>query len=345
LPYNAGHPVQHAGIPLSDDHRVAVVRQLELLDTPAEERFDRITRVAARALGVSAATISFVDERREWVKSAIGFPHPQLARPVSLAAHAVASGELVAVPDVAADVRFYDNPVVLESPRIRAFASQPLQARDGAVVGTLSVYDHAPRDFGAAERELMADLAAICERELRERVPGASALADQVTEVQRIDSVTRLWNRSAMFDIMRRELECAHAEARPVALVMLAIDLDDAVRPGTTVSDAILAEAAHVLRASLRPYDIPARFGGAEFAALLSGVDETKAVEAALRIRRTIQREVRHPAARQIRIAVGVAAAVAREIELERLVRSAQSALWEDRKQQSASLAHSSPVS
>lgn len=341
----SANPVQHAGIPLSDDHRVAVVRQLDILDTPAEERFDRITRVAARALGVTAATISFVDERREWVKSAVGFPHPQLARAVSLSAHAVAAGELVAVPDVAADVRFYDNPVVLESPKIRAFASQPLQARDGAVVGALSIYHQAPKDFGAGERELMADLAAICERELREGVPGASALATEVTEVERIDPVTRLWNRSAMFDIMRREIDCARAEARPVALLMLAIDLEDTVRPGTTVSDAILAEAAHVLRASLRPYDIPARFGGAELAALLSGADETKAVEAAGRIRRTIQREIRHPAARQIRIAAGVAAAEARTIELERLVRSAQSALWEDRKQQSAGLAFSSPAS
>lgn len=319
---------------MSDDHRVEVVRQLDILDTPAEERFDRITRVVKRAFGVAAATISFVDARREWVKSSVGFTHPQVARNISLSAHAVAAGDLVAVPDLAADVRFYDNPIVVEPPRIRFFAAHPLQVRDGSVVGALSIYDPAPREFGASDREVMSDLAAICERELREGAPGAQALAGVVAEVERIDPVTRLWNRSAMFDIMRRELECARGESRAVAFLMIGIGLDEVIRHGTTAGDAILAEVAHVLRASLRPYDIPARFGGNEFAALLSGVDETKAVDAAERIRSTIERELRHPAASHARVAVGVAAAPGAVADLESLVRASQSALWVARKQE-----------
>lgn len=313
---------------------MAVLRQLDILDTPAEERFDRLTRVARKAFGVAAAAVSFVDDRREWVKSSAGFPHTQLARNVSLAAHAVASGDVVAVPDIAADVRFYDNPIVLEPPRIRFFASHPLQSRDGAVVGTLSIYDHSPREFGSADRETLSDLAAICERELREGAPGAQALAGVVAETERIDPVTRLWNRTAMFDIMSREIECARAENRPVALVLIAVDLDEVIRRGTVAGDAILAEVAHVLRASLRPYDIPARFGGNEFAALLSGVEEAKAGDAAERIRVTIERGLRHPAARHARIAVGVATAAGVGAELEWLVRSAQSSVWQAKREE-----------
>jgi len=319
---------------LSDDYRVAVVRQLDILDTPAEERFDRIVRVAARALNAASATISFVDERREWIKASVGFAHPQLSRQVSLAAHAVASGDLIAVADVAADVRFHDNPVVFGPPRIRFFASHPLQARDGSVVGALSVYDASPKDFGVTDRTLLADLAAICEREIREGAPGAQALAQKSTEVERIDAVTRLWNRAAMFDIMRREIECARAEGRPVALLLLAIDLDAAVRKGGSATDAILAEVAHLLRASLRPYDIPARFGSGEFAALLIGVDEARAHDAAARIRRTMERELRHPAAAHVRIAAGVASAETATEELESLIRAAQTALWVENRQQ-----------
>jgi len=328
--------MQKPPVPLDEMRRLAALRALAMIDTPAEERFDRLTRLAARLFDATAATISLVDESREWVKSNINFNHEQLARSASVAAHAVGIGELLVVEDLTTDPRFLDHPLVLDGPRYHFYLGQPLHSVDGSQPAVLSVYGQNPRRFTLSDRQALSDLAAIIERELRDTGLSAPQLATSGRgEASRVDPLTRLWNRTAMFEIVRRELEEARAVNGSVA--MLIIDLpplrDAVMANGQPADDWALAETARVLRTSLRPYDVIARFAGQEFAALLTGVDASNAADAAERVRGTIVHELHAGLGYEVHITIGASSAAALAAEPESLVRAAQSALWTAKQQ------------
>lgn len=318
-----------------------------MLDTPAEERYDRITRVAQRLFGVASTTIGFIDERREWIKSASGFPHAQLARDVSFCAHAVGDGELLVLEDTVRDRRFYDHPLVTGDLRIRFYAGQPLHAADGCLAGALNLYDPRPRTFDAQDRQSLSDLAAMVEREIRTQGLSRSQLEAGVAprEASRIDPLTRLWNRASMFEIVRREIEHARGEGAGVALLIIDVDRMREVneQSGHARGDVLLTEVARVLRTSLRPTDVIARFAGEEFAAFLTGVDATNAFDAAERVRLAIARDVREPQ-RDVSVSVGAATVSAAAADPESLVRAAQAALWSAKKRGGNSVGMSAAV-
>jgi PAS domain S-box-containing protein len=152
----------------SDDaERVARLRGLGLLDTAAEERFDRITRIAGLALGAPIALVSLVDAHRQWFKSRVGLDASETPRSVSFCGHAIHSDEPLVVPDALADPRFADNPLVLGAPHVRAYVGFPLGDGDGHNLGTLCVIDHEARSFPPDKLAIMAELAAWAELELR----------------------------------------------------------------------------------------------------------------------------------------------------------------------------------
>lgn len=146
--------------------RLASLRGLGILDTPPEERFDRLTRLAASLFDVPTALISLVDENRQWFKSTCGLDAKETPREESFCAHAVASRETLIVPDALQDDRFADNPVVTGPARVRFYAGQPLITADGACLGTLCILDKRPRDLDARMLQALKDLAAIATFEM-----------------------------------------------------------------------------------------------------------------------------------------------------------------------------------
>lgn len=152
--------------PAEEARRLQALHELAILDTAPEERFDRITRLAARFFGVPIALISLVDHDRQWFKSRSGLQVAQTSREVSFCGHAILQDETLVVPDALADDRFADNPLVLSEPRLRFYAGHPIVAPDGSAIGTLCLIDHAPRFFGAAQIKALRDMAALVEREL-----------------------------------------------------------------------------------------------------------------------------------------------------------------------------------
>lgn len=155
-----------AALPDDEAERLAALRALDLLDTPAEERFDRLTRMAAALFRVPVALVSLVDADRQWFKSCIGTDVCETSRETSFCAHAVVAREMLVVPDTLADARFRDNPLVTDEPRIRFYAGAPVHAPGGQPVGTLCIIDTRPRDLSASDRALLADMAATVEAEL-----------------------------------------------------------------------------------------------------------------------------------------------------------------------------------
>ncbi len=154
--------------PLPDDEaeRLSALRALLILDTPPEERFDRIVQFAATEFDVPMALISLVDSDRQWFKSRVGFEACETGRDVSFCSHVVYSRELLLVPDAQHDERFHDNPIVLGAPHVRFYAGAPLTLSSGAVVGTLCVLDTRERHFDAVDRSILESLRLLVVAEL-----------------------------------------------------------------------------------------------------------------------------------------------------------------------------------
>ena len=146
-------------IPADDASRLRALRALRILDTPPDERFDRITRLAAQIFNVRTSVISLVDEKRQWFKSRHGLDASETPRSVSFCGHTILQDEVFHVPDASLDARFADNPLVVGHPNIRFYAGMPLRAPGGQALGTLCLIDTQARDFSAADRALLAELA------------------------------------------------------------------------------------------------------------------------------------------------------------------------------------------
>jgi GAF domain-containing protein len=149
-----------------ETERLAAVRELALLDTPPEERFDRIARIAMRLFDVPIAFVALVDATREWFKSRYGLSVSEISREVSFSGYTILENQALVIPDATKDERFCDNPLVTGPPHIRFYAGQILRAANGYPVGTLGLADEKPRDLDQGELKLLQDLGAMAEREL-----------------------------------------------------------------------------------------------------------------------------------------------------------------------------------
>ena len=144
-----------APIPADEDARLNALRELLLLDTPPEERYDRLARFAAEQLDMPIALLSLVDGQRQWFKSRVGLDITEGARDISFCGHAIMKNELFVVDDASSDARFADNPMVAGAPHIRFYAGAPLSSPSGHHIGTLCVIDTVPRTLGAVELSIL----------------------------------------------------------------------------------------------------------------------------------------------------------------------------------------------
>lgn len=168
-------------LPPNEAERLAALHALKILDTPPEERFDRITRIAQRLFDVPIALVSLVDANRQWFKSRQGLEASETPRDISFCGHAILGDDVFVVPDTQQDLRFCDNPMVTGEPKIVFYAGCPLTALDGSKLGTLCIKDRRPRQMSPAEIELIRDLAAMVEDELN-AVELTRRLAEKMAE-------------------------------------------------------------------------------------------------------------------------------------------------------------------
>ncbi|SLM31349.1 PAS domain-containing protein (fragment) [Desulfamplus magnetovallimortis] len=152
--------------PENEKERIEALRNLKIIDTPEEERFDRLTRLAKHHFKVPIVLISLVDTNRQWFKSCQGLSVRETPREISFCGHAILTDEPLIIPDALADERFFDNPLVTQAPFIRFYAGAPLHAPEGYRVGTLCLIDNKPRGFSPEEAALLIDIARIVDAEL-----------------------------------------------------------------------------------------------------------------------------------------------------------------------------------
>jgi diguanylate cyclase (GGDEF)-like protein len=249
-----------AEIPQDEAKRLEALRSLGILDTPPEERFDRLTRLAKRLFGVPVASVSLVDSNREWFKSCIGLDVKELPRDISFCGHAILGDHTLIIPNALEDPRFADNPLVNDETHVRFYAGHPLKAPDGSKLGTLCIVDYEPRYFEPEDFQALADLAAIVEREF------------SMMQLATKDDLTGILNRRGFMMLTRHSLSLSARDNVTYSLAFLDLDHFKSVNDqfGHLEGDRALVTFAQVMERELRDSDIVARLGGDEFAVLLN---------------------------------------------------------------------------
>ncbi len=145
-------------LPRNESNRLLALRELLILDTPPEERFDRISAFAAKEFDVPMARVSLVDRDRLWSKSQFGMEERETPRQESFCDHAIHMPDALVVPDALKDERFCDNPMVIGKPYVRFYAGSVLRLPYGQVVGTLCIMDRRPRQFDRLDVAILGGL-------------------------------------------------------------------------------------------------------------------------------------------------------------------------------------------
>ena len=259
--------------------RLETLRSLDVLDTPQEERFDRLTRMAKRLFNVPIALVSLVDENRQWFKSCVGLPVSETPRDISFCGHAILGEGVFIIPNATADDRFHDNPLVIDDPNIRFYAGCPLRALNGGQMGTLCIIDDKPRDFDEHDLSALKDLAAMAEQEL-------AALQLAV-----LDELTEISNRRGFITLVGHAIRMCVRQKMSASLVFFDLDKFKLINDthGHVEGDRALVAFANILHKTLRESDLVARIGGDEFAALLLDTPKASAVDVIARLQGRVE--------------------------------------------------------
>ncbi len=148
-----------APLPANEEIRLQELYNLELLDTPYEEEFDEIVRIASKICNAPMSVVTLLDSQRQWFKAKTGNLGAETPRSVSFCGHAIMGDTIMEIPNALDDERFFDNPLVTETPNIRFYAGMPLVTQRGYKIGTLCVIDTVPRHLDEGQLESLETLA------------------------------------------------------------------------------------------------------------------------------------------------------------------------------------------
>ena len=265
--------------PESEPARLKALRLTNVLDTPSEERFDRLTRLAKRMFDVPIALVSLVDENRQWFKSCIGLDVSETPRDISFCGHAILGTEIFLIANTEKDERFSDNPLVLNAPHIRFYAGCPLSYVDGSMLGTLCIIDTKARDLTEDDLEALKDLAELAEHEL------------MAVQLATLDELTQISNRRGFMQLAKHSLDLCSRQNIPASLVFFDLDKFKPINDnfGHAEGDVALIAFSDQLKNTFRTSDVFGRLGGDEFAVLLTDSSIELAENTIARFRHSIE--------------------------------------------------------
>lgn len=255
-------------VPDNEKERLAALHRYRLLDTPREESFDRITRLASRLFDTPISLLTLVDEKRQWFKSRVGVEKEQGSREASFCAHAINRDEVMIVADASTDERFADNPWVTRKPYIRFYAGAPLRSRDGYLLGTLCVIDEKPRTkFSETDRDTLRELADI-----------AMAQIEMRRVVGFLDAETGVYTRQKLLETMRGELRAGRPGLVTVVDLAMSRQVWELMQMmGYDYAEQFLLNSLNRLSNLIGGDSDLYRIGLSRFAFLLTGRDEPNA--------------------------------------------------------------------
>ncbi len=280
-----------------EELRSDALRRYEILNTPPEPNFDRITRIASSVLGRPVCTLALADRDRFWFKSKQGVDATEMPRQMAFCEETIRGRSVFVVPDAIADRRFVDAPVVKGAPYIRFYAGAPLVTPAGVAIGSLCVLDVKPEaNFSEESRRILTDLASTTVElfEAKARQIELLKCTNEIAQLARHDSLTGLPNRRRLAEIYNEMTR----EQRDNNIALLYLDLDGfkAVNDthGHGQGDMVLREIATRIQACLPTHGRVARLGGDEFAVLLPSTTNDLATEASVLASQLMTR-IEHP--------------------------------------------------
>ncbi len=253
--------------PVDEASRISGLVKLDVLDTPPEERFDRITRLVRQVFDVPIVLISLVDNKRQWFKSKQGLVAKETCRKSSFCAHAIAlpvtldpSNRIMEIPDTKLDERFRDNPLVIGDPYIRFYAGFVLQSHDEYNLGTLCIIDKKVRKLSDTDRATLFDFGMVAQDAL------------QSLRYEDKDIYTGLYNRRGFYPVADYVLESAAKQEFHTTLVYIKkLNFLRLVKEfGGLVEREILLNFVDVLESTFRSSDVIARIDDDKFVVLIS---------------------------------------------------------------------------
>lgn len=259
--------------------RLAALGRYEVMDTPREAPFERITGLVRAVLNVPISTLSLIDADRQWYKSCVGMESSDLPREFSFCTHTIQEREPLYVPDTLQDSRFAIYPTVTGAPYIRSYLGVPLANPEGFNVGALCALDVRPHEFSCGQIEVLKSFAALAVDEL------------ELRRIAQIDSLTGAATRRGF--LLELEKAIAKFVRRGQSTVLLTLDIDHFKRIndafGHPSGDAVLRTVTSRLQDMLRTEDLLGRLGGEEFGILLADTEVDRAAETAERLRGALE--------------------------------------------------------
>lgn len=299
--------------------RLAALRRCEVLDTPREAPFERVTGLVRAVLNVPIATVSLIDKNRQWYKSCVGMDSADLPRELSFCTHTIQSREPLAIPDTLADPRFAHYPTVIGEPFIRSYLGVPFASPDGYNLGSLCALDTKPRTFEPAQIEVLRNFAALIADEL------------ELRRIAQYDSLTGASTRRSFLLEIEKSIATYRRSRTPASLLVLDVDHFKRINDGFghPVGDEVLRRLSQCVQEQLRKGDLLGRLGGEEFGILLAGDDSRAAEMAANRLRNAISDLCfSEPSELNVTASFGIASLEDADATPERWVARADAALY-----------------
>jgi diguanylate cyclase (GGDEF)-like protein len=267
------------GCEICESDRLAALQTFDMLDSPREEDFDRVTRLVQNIFGVKIATISMIDAHRLWYKSVRGMSVTEIVRKDTFCEIPVATGQSLVIPDTRLDTRFVDNPHVVGKSGIRFYAGIPLRTPEGQTIGTLCAMDDKPREFSEHHLKILQDLALIAMNEL------------QLRQRATIDSLTGVLSRRAFKEEGARAVALAVRHRHRLSCISFDLDFFKTINDtyGHAAGDRVLVGVTRTCMGLLRQSDLIGRLGGEEFSILLPYADRQSALDVAEKLRTAIE--------------------------------------------------------
>jgi diguanylate cyclase (GGDEF)-like protein len=261
----------------ADTKRLQALADLDILDTPHELAFDRLTSLSRKIFRAPMSTLSFIDGHRQWFKAAEGMDTRETSRQPALCYHAIRQQVPLVVPDTLLDPRFAENPFVVGHPHVRAYAGAQLQV-SGENVGTLCVIDTVPREFDDEAIGILMELAAIAVDELMLR------------NLSMVDGLTGALSRRAFMAEGARLTSLAARHGHKLTCGVLDIDHFKRVNDefGHAAGDAVLSAVIAACKKAVRGSDLIGRIGGEEFSILLPHTGLRNGMAVLEKVRKTV---------------------------------------------------------
>lgn len=261
--------------PADEDQRLEALVSMRVLDTPVEERFERITRLAKKFFGVPMSAITLVDANRQWFKSGHGLDVRETSRDTSFCAHTILTDQMFVIEDTFADERFFDNPLVTGSPYLRFYAGVPLHTRNRSRIGTLCLLDTVPHRRNEFDFTVLEDLAALAEHEFRFESP-LNQFPELVVQNDRqpelLDEITGLWNWDGITRLLEESSHRFRLTGGQQSLAWLHVDYTLPANPSFAALNDVKRQLAATLLAGLDYRDTAGLVTGGQFLIIL---DET----------------------------------------------------------------------